>query len=442
MMSDHAMAGKLSACKTMGFATTICTDKTGTLTLNQIKVTKFWLGQEFIEEKGTSTVATSVVELLCHGAGLNATGFVNMFALGSEFGFSGSPTEKAILSWAISELNLDMEGLRQSGEILHVEALNSMKKRSGVLMRNKEQNTINFHIKGGVEMVVAMCPNYYDVSGTIKVLDDDERKIFDGIIQVGLMDPRHPGVKEAVQEFQYAGVNVKMVTGDNIFIARAIATECGILKPNQDMESGAVGLSTRQTPNGTMLEAKRPRGRGHRGWNQRRAALREADIGLSMGIQGTEVAKVCSDILTLTVATLAINFVVSVSTGEVPLSAVELVSANVNDTLILNVLALCQVFNVIFLWKLENKNVFEGIHKNNLFLVIMGVTIAVQVVVVEFLKKVVGTERLNWWQWGVCVGSASVSWPIGWVVKWIPVPQKPFLLHTVKSLRDLPSPAT
>ncbi|KAE9453010.1 hypothetical protein C3L33_15076, partial [Rhododendron williamsianum] len=115
-------------------------------------------------------------------------------------------------------------------------------------------------------------------------------------------------------------------------------------------------------------------------------------------------------------------------TGE----AIFKVSANVNDTLILNVLALCQVFNVIFLWKLENKNVFEGIHKNHLFLVIIGVTIAVQVVMVEFLKKVAGTERLNWWQWGVCVGFASVSWPIGWVVKWIPVLQKPFLLHTAK----------
>ncbi|XP_058202550.1 putative calcium-transporting ATPase 13, plasma membrane-type [Rhododendron vialii] len=592
MMSDQAMVGKLSACETMGFATTICTDKTGTLTLNHMKVTTFWLGQDCIEEKGISSVATSVVELLHHGIGLNTTGSVNMSASGSEFEFSGSPTEKAILSWAVSELNLDMEGLKQSGEILHVEAFNSTKKRSGVLMRNGEQNTMNLHIKGGAEMVLAMCSNYYDVSGTIKVLDDDERRIFDGIIQgmeasslrciafahkqvpeeeheegknqieencltllglVGLMDTCRPGVKEAVQEFQYAGVNVKMVTGDNIFTARAIATECGILKPNQDMESGAVVLGeqfrnytpeermekvnnisvmARASPRDKLLMVQCLKQKDHvvavigDGTNDA-PALKEADIGLSMG-QGTEEAKDCSDIvilddsfgsvatflrwgrcvctnvqkfiqlqLTLTVATLAINFVVSVSTGEVPLSAVELVwvnliistsaalplatekpteelmenppvgrtkqlitnvmwrnllcqalyqtavlltlqfkgeaifkvNANVNDTLILNVLALCQVFNVIFLWKLENKNVFEGIHKNHLFLVIIGLTIAVQVVVVEFLKKVAGTERLNWWQWGVCVGFASVSWPIGWVVKWIPVPEKPFLLH-------------
>ncbi|KAI8566453.1 hypothetical protein RHMOL_Rhmol02G0041900 [Rhododendron molle] len=594
MMSDHAMVGKLSACETMGFTTTICTDKTGTLTLNQMKVTTFWLGQDCIEQKGISSVAASVVELLHHGIGLNTAGSVNMSASGSEFEFSGSPTEKAILSWAVSELNLDMEGLKQSGEILHVEAFNSTKKRSGVLMRNKEQNTINLHIKGGAEMVLALCSNYYDVSGTIKVLDDDGRKIFDGIIQgmvtstlrciafahkqvpeeeneegknqieencltllglVGLMDPCRPGVKEAVQEFQYAGVNVKMVTGDNIFTARAIATECGILKPNQDMESGAVVLGeefrnytpeermekvnnisvmARASPRDKLLMVQCLKQKDHvvavigDGTNDV-PALKEADIGLLMGIQGTEVAKECSDIiilddsfgsvatvlrwgrcvctnvqkfiqwqLTLTVATLAINFVVSVSTGEVPFSAVELVwvnliintsgalalaiekptkeqmekppvgrtkqlitnvmwrnllsqalyqtavlltlqfkgeeffkvSANVNDTLILNVLVLCQMFNVFFMWKLENKNAFEGIHKNYLFLVIIGVTIAVQLVVVEFLKKVAGTERLNWWQWGVSVGFASVSWPIGWVVKWIPpVPEKPFLLH-------------
>lgn len=46
---------------------------------------------------------------------------------------------------------------------------------------------------------------------------------------------------------------------------------------------------------------------------------------------------------------------------------------------------------------------------------------------VEFLKKFADTERLNWGQWGICIGLAAVSWPIGWVVKLIPVPDKPFL---------------
>ncbi|KAI8566321.1 hypothetical protein RHMOL_Rhmol02G0031800 [Rhododendron molle] len=105
------------------------------------------------------------------------------------------------------------------------------------------------------------------------------------------------------------------------------------------------------------------------------------------------------------------------------------VSLKVNDTMIFNVFVLCQVFNEFNARKLEKKNVFEGIRKSKLFLVIVGVTIVLQVVMVEFLKKFADTERLNWWQWGVCVGFASVSWPIGWIVKWIPVPEKPFLSY-------------
>lgn len=143
---------------------------------------KFSLGQEFIEEIGTSSVATTVVELLHQGVGLNTTGSVSVSASGSEFKFSGSPTEKAILSWAVSVLKLDMEALKKSSEILRNEAFNSTKKRSCVLMRKKEQNTANLHMKGAAEMVLAMCSNYYDVSGTIKALDDVERMKFVGII--------------------------------------------------------------------------------------------------------------------------------------------------------------------------------------------------------------------------------------------------------------------
>ncbi|KAI8009790.1 putative calcium-transporting ATPase 13, plasma membrane-type [Camellia lanceoleosa] len=280
MMADQAMVRKLSACETMGSATVICTDKTGTLTLNQMKVTKFWLGQESMEERNSTSISENVLELLHQGVGLNTTGTVYKSTSGPEFEFSGSPTEKAILFWAVMELNMDMEKLKQSCSILHVEAFNSTKKRSGVSMRKKDDNTINVHWKGAAEMVLAMCSHYYDVSGEIKVLDDVERKKFDQMIQgmaasslrciafahkqvqeeenegekvkknlkgsnltllglVGIKDPCRPGVQKAVEACQYAGVNIKMITGDNVFTARAIATECGILRPNQDI-SGAV----------------------------------------------------------------------------------------------------------------------------------------------------------------------------------------------------------
>ncbi|XP_057466984.1 putative calcium-transporting ATPase 13, plasma membrane-type [Actinidia eriantha] len=595
MTADQAMVRKLSACETMGSATTICTDKTGTLTLNHMKVTKFWLGQESMEETDLTSVAANVIELLHQGVGLNTTGSVYKTTSGAGFEFSGSPTEKAILSWAVLELTLDLEELKRSCEILHFEAFNSTKKMSGVTMKKKgDQNTVNVHWKGAAEMILEMCSTYYSFSGKIEPIDNVEREKFGQIIQgmaagslrciafahkqipleenedgetrrnmknngftllglIGLKDPCRPGVRNAVEECQYAGVEIKMITGDNVFTARAIATECGILRPNQDIKGAVVEgvefrnytseermekvdkirVMARSSPFDKLLMVQCLKQKGHvvavtgDGTNDA-PALKEADIGLSMGIQGTEVAKESSDIvilddnfgsvatvlrwgrcvynniqkfiqfqLTINVSALVVNFVSAVSAGEVPLTAVQLlwvnliqdtlgalalatekptkelmekppvgrtkplvtnvmwrnllsqgfyqaavmltlqfkgksifkVSRNINDTLIFNTFVLCQVFNEFNARKLEKKNVFEGIHRNKLFLGIIGVTIGLQVVMVECLKKFADTERLNLWQWGVCIGLAAVSWPIAWLVKCIPVPEKPFFSY-------------
>ncbi|XP_027359300.1 putative calcium-transporting ATPase 13, plasma membrane-type [Abrus precatorius] len=593
MMADQAMVRKLSACETMGSATTICTDKTGTLTLNQMKVTKFWLGLEPVAESAYSKVAPFVLQLIQEGVALNTTGSVHKSnKSGSEFEFSGSPTEKAILSWAVLELNMEMEHMTRSCSIIHVETFNSKKKRSGVLLRRKADNTVNAHWKGAAEMVLKKCSKYYDAAGIVKDLDNDSMLKFESIIQgmaasslrciafahveveekelgdeegntmvkdngltllglVGIKDPCRSEVKTAVEACQQAGVNVKMITGDNVFTAKAIATECGILRPNQDTVGAVVEgeefrnytpeerlekvdkicVMARSSPFDKLLMVQCLKQKGHvvavtgDGTNDA-PALKEADIGLSMGIQGTEVAKESSDIvilddnfasvvtvlrwgrcvynniqkfiqfqLTVNVAALAINFVAAVSAGEVPLTAVQLlwvnlimdtlgalalatekptkelmdkppvgrtkplitnvmwrnllaqalyqitvlltlqfkgesifgVTSGVNDTLIFNTFVLCQVFNEFNARKMEKKNVFKGIHRSKLFLGIIGITIVLQVVMVEFLKKFADTERLNWGQWAICIGLAAVSGPIGWVVKLIPVPDRPLL---------------
>ncbi|XP_022723084.1 putative calcium-transporting ATPase 13, plasma membrane-type [Durio zibethinus] len=590
MMADQAMVRKLSACETMGSATTICTDKTGALTLNRMKVTKFWLGQESMEE-GASSISPFVVDLIHQGVALNTTGSVYRASSGTEFKFSGSPTEKAILSWAVLELKLDMEKTKKSCEIRQVEAFNSQKKRSGVLIGKKDDGTVHVHWKGAAEMILAMCSSYCDASGMVKDLNNKERTKFEQIIQgmaasglrciafahkqvpkeeyenlkeqkklkedslallglVGIKDPCRPGVKKAVEDCQYAGVDIKMITGDNVFTARAIATECGILRRGKEISSDAVvegeefrnytpeermekvekiRVMARSSPFDKLLMVQCLKQKGHvvavtgDGTNDA-PALKEADIGLSMGIQGTEVAKESSDIvisddnfasvatvlrwgrcvytniqkfiqfqLTVNVAALCINFVAAVSAGEVTLTAVQLLWVNlimdtlgalalatepptrelmekppvgrteplitnimwrnllaqalyqiavlltlqfsgesifgvtekVNDTLIFNTFVLCQVFNEFNARKLEKKNVFEGIHKNKLFMGIIATTILLQVVMVEFLKRFADTERLNWGQWGACIAIAALSWPIGWAVKFIPVPQKP-----------------
>ncbi|KDP40245.1 hypothetical protein JCGZ_02243 [Jatropha curcas] len=566
MMADQAMVRKLSACETMGCATTICTDKTGTLTMNLMKETKFWLGQIPGEQRISSSISSNVLELIKQGVAFNTTGSVYRANQESAFEFSGSPTEKAILSWAVLEMEMDIEDMKQSCTILHVEAFNSIKKRSGVLIMKKTDKSIHVHWKGAAEMILAMCSSYYDASGIIKELDDNERNTFKKIIQdmaansLRCIAFAHKEISEEQYEDGKEEKKLKrkqldlIGTCDNILTARAIAIECGILQPGQDTLSGAIVegeefrnytpeermkkvdqicVMARSSPFDKLLMLQCLKQKGHvvavtgDGTNDA-PALKDADIGLSMGIQGTEVAKESSDIvilddnfasaapvlrwgrcvynniqkfiqfqLTVNVAALVINFVAAVSAGEVPLTEVQLLWVNlimdtlgalalateqpakelmlkkpvgrteplitnimwrnilaqalyqisilltlqfkgeaifgvtekVNDTLIFNTFVLGQVFNEFNARNLEKKNVFKKIHKNKLFLAIIGITIVLQVLMVEFLKKFADTERLSWGQWGLCIGVAALSWPIVWVVECSPVPEKPIFSY-------------
>jgi Ca2+-transporting ATPase len=105
------------------------------------------------------------------------------------------------------------------------------------------------------------------------------------------------------------------------------------------------------------------------------------------------------------------------------------VRKEVKDTLIFNTFVLCQVFNEFNAREMEKKNVFKGLHRNRLFIGIIAITIVLQVIMVEFLKKFADTVRLNGWQWGTCIALASLSWPIGFFTKFIPVSETPFLSY-------------
>jgi Ca2+-transporting ATPase len=197
-----------------------------------------------------------------------------------------------------------------------------------------------------------MCSRYDDGYGNVKNLDNETMSKFESIIQgmavsslrcialayaevsnedlggegdnnkIGIKDPCRPGVKTAVEACQHAGVNVKMITGYNVFTAKAIAFECGILRPNQDTDETVVegeqfrnfspeerlakvdkiSVMARSSPFDKLLMVQCLKQKGHvvavtRDGTNDAPALKEADIGLSMGIQGTEVAKESSDII-------------------------------------------------------------------------------------------------------------------------------------------------
>ncbi|KAK2646232.1 hypothetical protein Ddye_021427 [Dipteronia dyeriana] len=433
MMADKALVRRLSACETMGSATTICSDKTGTLTLNQMTVVEAYASGKKIDPPDSNSQLSPILSsLLIEGIAQNSNGSVYVPEGGGDVELSGSPTEKAILNWGI-QLGMNFEAARSESSIIRVFPFNSEKKRGGVAVK-LPNSEVHIHWKGAAEIVLASCVKYIDTNDQLVAMDEEEATYFKKAIDdmasrslrcvaiayrsymekvsdneeelsqwvlpdndlvllaiVGIKDPCRPSVKDAVRMCQIAGVKVRMVTGDNIQTARAIALECGILTseadatesniiegktfrelPDSQREEIAEKISVmgRSSPNDKLLLVQALRKRGHvvavtgDGTNDA-PALHEADIGLAMGIQGTEVAKESSDIiilddnfasvvkvvrwgrsvyaniqkfiqfqLTVNVAALVINFVAAVSSGDVPLNAVQLLWVNlIMDTL-------------------------------------------------------------------------------------------------------------
>ncbi|MFS7944541.1 putative P-type Ca(2+) transporter [Helianthus anomalus] len=434
MMADKALVRRLSACETMGSATTICSDKTGTLTLNQMTVVESYVcGKKVDPPNNTSVLPSGIVSLLIESVAQNTTGSVFLPEGGKDVEVSGSPTEKAILQWGLN-LGMNFEVARSESAIIQAFPFSSEKKRGGVAVRRTDSE-VHVHWKGAAEIVLAACTRYMDSNEQLVPLDEGTAEYFKKAIEdmasgslrcvaiayrplngdtvptdeeelthwelpegdlvllaiVGLKDPCRPGVRDAVQLCVKAGVKVRMVTGDNLQTAKAIALECGILgsdadatEPNliegksframsdaQRLEvAERISVMGRSSPNDKLLLVQALRKRGHvvavtgDGTNDA-PALHEADIGLAMGIQGTEVAKESSDIiilddnfasvvkvvrwgrsvyaniqkfiqfqLTVNVAALIINVVAAVSSGDVPLNAVQLLWVNlIMDTL-------------------------------------------------------------------------------------------------------------
>ncbi|KAG0588518.1 hypothetical protein KC19_2G249200 [Ceratodon purpureus] len=432
MMADKSLVRVLAACETMGSATTICSDKTGTLTTNKMTVVKACLGGEM---KGEGTLAdakslpenlrTLVVDSIC----LNSNGNVSPPKAGEEAVVTGSPTEAAILTWGL-KLGMDFRAIRHQNEVLHVETFNSEKKRGGVVYKNID-GEVQVHWKGAAEIILDLCSQWVDSDGECRPMTDEDRLKFNVVIEgmaaqalrciafaylpieesevpqseearsewetpqqglvlmaiAGIKDPCRDGVRDAVERCQRAGVKVRMVTGDNLYTAKAIAAECGILTEGGLVVEGKefrtwdeaklnstdldnLVVMARSSPLDKLKLVKALKNRGNvvavtgDGTNDA-PALKESDIGLSMGIAGTEVAKESSDIiilddnftsvvkvvrwgrsvyaniqkfiqfqLTVNVVALAINFVAAVSSGEVPLTAVQLLWVNlIMDTM-------------------------------------------------------------------------------------------------------------
>ncbi|KAL3812551.1 hypothetical protein ACJIZ3_013819 [Penstemon smallii] len=249
-------------CHILAGVTTICINKTGTLTKNLMEVSKFWVGLNSIEDVSHSFIAPYVVELLHQGIGLNITQPPTRS--------SSSPTnltEKAIFDWAVQHLGMDVEALRRTCTIFDIEPFNSNSRRSGLLISNNVDNTVHVHRKGSPEVIIPLCSHYYEsTTGVARVINRSANALFKQILEdmaekgqrcialshrttsirdyftfakqqcillglVGLTNPLRNGTEVTVKECQRAGVNIKLMTGDHPITAIIAAIEGGILGP-------------------------------------------------------------------------------------------------------------------------------------------------------------------------------------------------------------------
>ncbi|KAI7870379.1 PMCA-type calcium-translocating P-type ATPase [Spinellus fusiger] len=400
MLKDNNLVRVLAACETMGNATTICSDKTGTLTQNQMTVVAGTFGSSFRFLKDVpparkdlydiSRVAEKlpkqILNLLNQGIAANSSAFETTDETGTK-AFVGSKTETALLSFGRQLGSEDYKTLRTQWPIEQVIPFSSSRKAMATVLRmphptESDRFIYRAHIKGASEIIVSQSSTIMTLQESqytiaqhayavkTRKLNSEDRNRLDHIIQsyasrslrtigiayrdfdqwpplggegpsdvmekdvsyedlvgnnqlsligiVGIQDPLRPGVTEAVKACQQAGVFVRMVTGDNVLTAKSIAKECGIYTQggvvmegptfrnlsNSEMNAILPRLQVlaRSSPEDKQILVGRLKELGETvavtgdGTNDG-PALKLADVGFSMGIAGTEVAKEASSII-------------------------------------------------------------------------------------------------------------------------------------------------
>eukprot|EP01041_Mallomonas_annulata_P002779 gene2779-5472_t len=423
MMLDNNFIRVLAACETMGNVTDICSDKTGTLTENMMTVVEAWLADQKYGQiawqsivgtpiaPDSSIVSENIQRIITENICVNRTAYlISKDSNGKDLNrplVVGNKTEGALLIMAqkwgyfYEDENKNSNLSKFKDKIF---GFNSAKKRSTAITFRPD-DSVRLFCKGAPESILKDCTMYLDRNGNPMEMTEAKRKDLDMHVTfmadnalrtlciahrdfknisdlpsdwessppdfeelccdciVGIIDPLRGDVKEAVADAQKAGVMVRMVTGDNINTACAIARQCGILKPGGLALEGPdfrmmtpleldeilpnLQVLARSSPQDKYLLVSRLNGHGipdgqkewyekHKDkvgiswyadkdkllpgykeeWNENRPnggqvvgvtgdgtndapALRAADVGLSMGITGTKVAQFASDIVIL-----------------------------------------------------------------------------------------------------------------------------------------------
>ncbi|XP_032851694.1 plasma membrane calcium-transporting ATPase 2 isoform X7 [Tyto alba] len=379
MMKDNNLVRHLDACETMGNATAICSDKTGTLTTNRMTVVQAYVGDVHYKEiPDPDSIPAKTLDLLVNSIAINSAYTTKILPPEKEGGLPrqvGNKTECGLLGFVL-DLKQDYEPVRNlipEEKLYKVYTFNSVRKSMSTVIKMPD-GSFRMYSKGASEIVLKKCSRILNAAGEPRIFrprDRDEmvKKVIepmacDGlrticvafrdfnsspepdwdnendilsdltcICVVGIEDPVRPEVPEAIRKCQRAGITVRMVTGDNINTARAIAIKCGIIHPGEDFlclegkefnrrirnEKGEIEqeridkiwpklrVLARSSPtdkhtlvkgiiDSTQVEQRQVVAVTGDGTNDG-PALKKADVGFAMGIAGTDVAKEASDII-------------------------------------------------------------------------------------------------------------------------------------------------
>ncbi|KTG42039.1 hypothetical protein cypCar_00007626, partial [Cyprinus carpio] len=379
MMKDNNLVRHLDACETMGNATAICSDKTGTLTTNRMTAVQCYVGDvRYKEIPDPSSIPPKTLDILVNAISLNSAYTTKILPPDKEGGLPkqvGNKTECGLLGLVL-DLKRDYQTVRNQipeEKLYKVYTFNSVRKSMSTVIKLPD-GSFRMYSKGASEIVLKKCTRILNEAGEERVFrprDRDEmvKKVIEpmaceglrticvayrdfpadpepnwedennilseltAICVVGIEDPVRPEVPDAILKCQRAGITVRMVTGDNINTARAIAIKCGIIHPGEDFlcidgkefnrrirnEKGEVEqeridkvwpklrVLARSSPtdkhtlvkgiiDSTLVDQRQVVAVTGDGTNDG-PALKKADVGFAMGIAGTDVAKEASDII-------------------------------------------------------------------------------------------------------------------------------------------------
>lgn len=337
MSKENALVKKMIACETIGCVNIICSDKTGTLTENRMTVQKIYTGGELIDPEQLKD------EMLLKNYCINSN--ANISEEDGSWSFIGNPTEGSLLA-AAAKAGVDYQELRQAADIVRVFPFSSQNKDMSTIVRENGKEIL--YVKGNPEKIISLCTGiseeekeknfhlmeeFQNKAGRLLAFahkelegqynDEEQDEVEQGLIYDGFVvisDPLGPDVYESIRNCRSAGIEVKMLTGDNIRTARAIANELHMLDDDHIAVEAAdiekltdeelkealkkIQVIARSTPLVKMRVVKLLKEQGNvvavtgDGINDA-PAIKHADVGISMGIAGTDVTKEASDMVLL-----------------------------------------------------------------------------------------------------------------------------------------------